>query len=164
MGVKNAHFQSGSIMNIVFPPDSFDCVLALSSLHHLSDAAIIGLLQKSMLWLKPGGAFFSINPSDRRLVGLFRYFFMEKYKELHSPDERELNIGEIKRVFLSAGFKKISVYYSDYFLKPLAFLLPKLPKPVVFFASMADSFLLAMPLLKHFASGFCIVAHKDAQV
>ncbi len=158
--LTNLHFQVGDVEKLNFSPNSFDVIWAPAVLHHLDDALITDILQRSISWLKPGGVFISIDPSNRRFVGLFRRMFSEKYQRYHSPDERELDIQQLSETFRQAGFKDSTIYYIDYFLNPLAWLFPKFPKPLVPLMGVLDSLFLSVPVVQSFASSFSVVAHK----
>ncbi len=158
--IINLDFQVGDIQKLNFPPESFDVIWAPAVLHHLDDVLITDILQRSISWLKPGGVFISIDPSDRRFIGLFRGLFAEKYQRYHSPDERELNIKQLSENFRQAGFKDVNIHYIDYFLNPLAWLFPKFPKLFVPLMGVLDSLFLSVPVVQSFASSFSVVARK----
>lgn len=158
--LNNIEFQVGDVEKLNFQPNSFDVIWAPAVLHHIDDTTITELLQRSISWLKPGGIFISIDPSNRRFVGLFRNIFAEKYQRYHSPDERELDIKKLSDTFLRAGFSSVTIHYTDYFLGPLAWLFPKVPKFLVPVLSSLDSLLLLVPFVKLFASSFAVVAKK----
>lgn len=158
--LKNLHFQAGDITEIDFDDDSFDVIWAPALLHHLDDIAIDKLLDNSRKWLKPGGIFISIDPSSRRLVGLFKNLFAKKYDKYHSPDERELDIKSLTQSLRKAGFKQIIVKYPDYFIGPLAWLFPNIPNFLVSPISFLDTLLSSIPVVNLFASSFSIIARK----
>jgi ubiquinone/menaquinone biosynthesis C-methylase UbiE len=158
--IQNVDFQVGDIQEINYSSNSFDAVWAPALLHHIDDKSIAELLQRSISWLKPGGIFVSIDPSDRRLISLFRNLFADKYEKYHSPDERELDIKALSEKFQKAGFTEVKIHYTDYFLGPLAWLFPKFPRVFIPLVSALDSLLLSIPGIKSLASSFTVVAHK----
>jgi cyclopropane fatty-acyl-phospholipid synthase-like methyltransferase len=158
--LTNLVFQVGDIRNLEMPPNSFDAVLALGVLHHLSESSIKNILRKSRSWLKPGGVFLSIDPSSRRLVKVLKWLVAKTYEKYHSPDERELKVEKVFDTFRQMGFSRITLHYIDFFLHPLAWLVPEFPKIFMPLAMALDSWLCAAPYVRRFASGFAVVAHR----
>jgi SAM-dependent methyltransferase len=136
----------------------FDCVVAFAFLHHLGDALIRETLSEARAGLRPGGVFYSSDPSRRRLVGLFAPFVRETYDRYHSPDERELDPEALRAFAERAGLTDPRIAYVDFFLGPFAWLAPGTPKGLVPALAALDGLALAVPLLRRFASSFSLTA------
>jgi len=158
--LTNLIFQVGDIRNLEMPPNSFDAVLALGILHHLSESSIKNILKNSRSWLKPGGVFLSIDPSSRRFVKVLKWLVVKVYEKYHSPEERELKVENVLDTFREIGFSRITLHYIDFFLNPLIWIVPKFPKILLPLALALDSLLCSTPFVKRFASAFSVVAHK----
>jgi SAM-dependent methyltransferase len=156
----NLFFKVGDIRHLEMPPNSFDAILALGVLHHFNESSFKAILGNSRSWLKPGGVFLSIDPSSRRLVKVLKWFVAKTYEKYHSPDERELKVEKVLDTFHQMGFSRITLHYIDFFLHPLAWLVPEFPKIFMPLALALDSWLCAAPYVRRFASGFAVVAHK----
>jgi SAM-dependent methyltransferase len=135
---------------------SFDVVAAFAFLHHLSDAAIGDILLAARRALRPGGVFYSSDPSRRRLIGAFRGLVSKTYERYHSPDERELDPEALARLAEAAGFVRPAIGYTDYFLGPLAWLAPGTPRPLVPALAALDRLMLSVPRLRRYASSFSL--------
>lgn len=159
-GFKHVEFRRDDVRRLECMTAEYDLIIAIGIFHHLDDAAVRGILAKSLLWLKPGGVFITNDPQDRRLVGLFRGVFKSKYRRYHSAHEQELNAAVLARHFRQAGFSGVRVDYTDFFLDPLAWVFPKFPAWLVGPAKALDDAMLAVPGLRGFASHFSIVARK----
>ncbi len=119
LGLRNARFEEGSSAN-----GPFDAVIAIFFLHHLADEELSALPRKIALWLKPGGAFYSLDPSRARLSGAVgRRLIPWMMKRYQTPDERELDGEVVAALFRGAGFQaRVDMY--DFGSSPLAGLLP----------------------------------------
>jgi hypothetical protein len=133
-------------------------VAAFAFLHHLDDGAIRATLRAARAALRPGGVFYSSDPSSRRLVGLFRGLVRRTYEHYHSPDERELDVHVLQEHAARAGFTRVNVQYSDYFLGPLAWLAPGAPDWLAAPLEALDNLALAVPLARRYASSFSLCA------
>jgi SAM-dependent methyltransferase len=162
VAIAQARAKSAGFANLVFsetPPDGpFDIVAAFAFLHHLDDVAIRETLRAARAALRPGGLFYSSDPSRRRLVGVFRGLARKAYDRYHSPDERELDPRALAALFAEAGFRQPAVGYSDYFLGPLAWLAPGAPRWLAAPLEALDSLALNVPLLRLYASSFDLCA------
>ena len=139
----------------------FDAIAAFAFLHHLEDAAIGETLVAARHALRRGGAFFSADPSRRRLVARFAWLVRRTYERTHSPDERELDPDTLVRLARDAGFSEPRVAYTDYFLGPLAWLAPGTPAGVARLLEALDNAALAIPVVKRFASSFSLLARAS---
>src|SRR4051794_29036947 len=64
LGIGNAHFERATTAQ-----GRFDVVIAIFFLHHLPDDDLAGLPERLKELLVRGGAFYSLDPSRRRLSG-----------------------------------------------------------------------------------------------
>jgi SAM-dependent methyltransferase len=135
---------------------TFDSIVAFAFLHHLSDPMIRDTFSAARAALRPGGVFYSSDPSRRRLVGLFSVLVRATYERYHSPDERELDPETLLALAEDAGFTSPRIAYVDYFLGPLAWLAPGTPKGIVPVLAALDGLALSVPLLRRFASSFSL--------
>jgi SAM-dependent methyltransferase len=165
-----ARAESAGLRNVSFaladrePADfgRFDAVAAFAFLHHLDDAAIRATLAGARQALRPGGCFYSADPSRRRLIGLFKALVGKTYERYHSPDERELEPAMMQGAAQAAGFSPVSLGYTDYFLGPLAWLAPGAPRWLAGPLEALDNLALRAPLARRYASSFSLLAHAPA--
>lgn len=136
----------------------FDAIAAFAFLHHLEDGAIRDTLAEARKALPAGGAFYSCDPSRRRLIGLFAGLVRATYERYHSPDERELDPATLAALALQAGFSRAAIGYVDYFLGPLAWLAPGTPRWLGPALGALDRAALGIPLLRRYASSFSLLA------
>ncbi len=157
-GLANASFiASQTTVPALAHLGRFDCVVAFAFLHHLADAQIGETLQQVRGALRPGGCFYSSDPSRRRLVRLFARWVRESYERHHSPDERELDPEAIAAAAAHAGFAP-AIGYADYFLGPLAWLAPGTPPTLAPLLEVLDNFALHLPGVRRYASSFTMLA------
>ena len=102
----------------------FDVVIAIFFLHHLPDEDLAELPRQLRERLTPGGVFYSLDPSRRRLSGAVgRLVIPWMMKRYQTPDERELEPEWTCRLFRDAGFDaRVEIY--DFGSTPLAGLFP----------------------------------------
>jgi SAM-dependent methyltransferase len=136
----------------------FDAIAAFAFLHHLEDGAIRDTLAQARKALPAGGAFYSSDPSRRRLVGLFTGLVRATYERHHSPDERELDPAALATAAVQSGFASAETGYVDYFLGPLAWLAPGTPRWLAAPLDALDRAALAVPLARRYASSFSLLA------
>jgi SAM-dependent methyltransferase len=166
IGQAKARAEAAGARNISFaisggPPEgskNFDAVVAFAFLHHLDDAAIRATLEGARKALRPGGVFYSSDPSRRRLIGLFTGLVRRTYERYHSPDERELDPEALAAAAAAAGFERPAIGYTDYFLGPLAWLAPGTPRVLGGTLEALDNLALSVPLLRRHASSFSLLA------
>ncbi len=108
--------------------------------------------------LRPGGAFYSSDPSRQRLVGLFTGLVRRAYDRHHSPDEREIEPQALAALAAAAGFSRAAIEFTDYFLGPLAWLAPGTPRWLAPPLEAIDNLALSVPLLRRYASSFSLLA------
>jgi SAM-dependent methyltransferase len=139
----------------------FDCVAAFAFLHHLPEQAITATLAEARKVLRPGGSFYSFDPSTRRLIRLFVGLVRKTYERHHSPDERELDPDRLTALVRGAGFAAPKIDYVDYFFSAVTWLMPGTPgwlgKPLTTF----DALVLNVPVARRFASSFSLTARAS---
>jgi SAM-dependent methyltransferase len=151
LGIANARFEEGSRAQ-----GRFDLVFAVFFLHHLPDAELAELPEQLRELLAPGGVFYSLDPSRRRLSGVVgRLLIPGLMKRYQTPDERELDPRATAALFRRAGFDaRVGIY--DFGSSPLAGLLPGW-RAGYRAARAADDLILKMPGLRDLGSNFEIV-------
>jgi SAM-dependent methyltransferase len=152
LSTPNVRFEEGSDAE-----GQFDVIMAIFFLHHLADGDLAELPRQVRTRLAPGGTFYSLDPSRRRLSGaLGRLLVPWMMKRYQSPDERELEPEATGRIFSAAGFDaRVEMY--DFGSTPLAGLFPGWGWGYGF-ARELDDWLLGFEALRKRGSNFEIVA------
>jgi SAM-dependent methyltransferase len=156
--LNNVQFIEGTPETAQIAPKSFDVVIAIFFLHHLPDT-IPGLASQIAAILKPGGVFYSLDPSRYRLSGAIGELLIPKLMaKYQSPNERQLAPQTTTDHFVTAGLDARFEYY-DFISTPLAGLFPawRLGYRA---ARRIDEALIRTPLLNRASSNFEIIAHK----
>ncbi len=154
-GVRNARFIEGTLESLREPP--FDVVFGIFFLHHLPEPVLAELPARVAALLAPGGVFYSLDPSRRRLSGMVgRLLIPGLMRKYQSPDERELAPRETEKLFLAAGFTCRTDYY-DFGSSPLAGLFPGWAAGYRT-ARRLDDLLVRIPGLRQLGSNFEIIA------
>ena len=154
-GVRNARFIEGTLEGLREPP--FDVVFGIFFLHHLPEPVLAGLPARVAALLVPGGIFYSLDPSRRRLSGMVgRLLIPGLMRKYQSPDERELAPREMEELFLQAGFECRTDYY-DFISSPLAGLFPGWAAGYRA-ARRVDDLIVRIPGLRQLGSNFAVVA------
>jgi SAM-dependent methyltransferase len=117
--IANVRFEQASDAD-----GRFDVVMAIFFLHHLPDGDLAELPRRLRDRLAPGGTFYSLDPSRRRLSGAMgRVLLPWMMKRYRTPDERELVPEATCALFENAGFDAgVNMY--DFGSTPLAGLFP----------------------------------------
>jgi cyclopropane fatty-acyl-phospholipid synthase-like methyltransferase len=156
-GITNARFEKGSLESVAFNGDKFDAIIAIFLLHHLPDSILHDAPALIRDRLNPGGVFYALDPSRRRLSGMVgSLLFPRLMQKYQSPDERQLDPETTAGHFRSAGFTcRTSMY--DFVSSPLAGLLPGW-RTGYRAARAADEVLLRIPGLNKLGSNFELLA------
>jgi SAM-dependent methyltransferase len=151
-GIGNAHFEQGTRAE-----GRFDVAIAIFFLHHLPDSELTSLPYRLREQLTPGGAFYSLDPSRRRLSGAIgRLLFPKLMKRYQTADERELEAEATAAFFREAGWEaRVEMY--DFGSSPLAGLLPGWGAGYRM-ARTLDDWLLRVPALERRGSNFEVIA------
>jgi SAM-dependent methyltransferase len=119
LAIRNVRFEEGSDAD-----GRFEVAMAVFFLHHLPDDALAEVPRQLQRRLVPGGMFYSLDPSRRRLSGAVgRLLIPRMMKRYQTPDERELEPETTCRLFRDAGFDARAEMY-DFGSSALAGLFP----------------------------------------
>jgi SAM-dependent methyltransferase len=155
-GIRNLHFVEGTLESAQFAPASFDVVIAIFFLHHLPDT-VPELARQIAGILKPGGFFYSLDPSRYRLSGAIgELLFPKLMARYQSPNERQLAPGATAEHFAKAGLDAHFEYY-DFVSTPLAGLFPGW-RIGYRAARGVDEALVRVPVLNRVSSNFEVIA------
>jgi SAM-dependent methyltransferase len=152
LGIPNVRFEQGTAAE-----GRFDVAVAIFFLHHLPDAELAALPHQLREQLMPGGVFYSLDPSRRRLSGAVGRLLIPKLmKRYQTEDERELEAEETATLFRSAGWDaRVSMY--DFGSSPLAGLFPGWSVGYRM-ARKLDDAILRVPALARRGSNFEVIA------
>lgn len=158
-GFPNAVFRESAYEEMA--GCTFDVVIAIFFLHHLSDATLAGFPARLRQLLAPGGVFYSLDPSRYRLSGAVgNLLFPSLMKKYQTEDERELSPGATGAMFMGAGYSTQVTYY-DFVSTPLAGLAPGWLAGYRVSRWM-DDILTGVPGLRALSSNFEIIARLPA--
>jgi hypothetical protein len=131
--------------------------IAIFFLHHLPDAELAALPHRLREQLAPGGMFYSLDPSRRRLSGAVGRLLIPKLmKRYQTEDERELEAEETAALFRTAGWEaRVAMY--DFGSSPLAGLFPGWGAGYRM-ARRLDDWVLRAPALARRGSNFEVIA------
>jgi SAM-dependent methyltransferase len=152
LGIGNARFEQGTVAH-----GRFHLVIAIFFLHHLPDDELAALPVRLKEMLAPGGIFYSLDPSSRRLSGTVgRVLIPWMMKRYQTPDERELEPEATASLFRNAGLRVRTATY-DFGSSPFAGLFPGFRAG--YRATRAlDDVLLKIPALNRLGSNFELLA------
>jgi SAM-dependent methyltransferase len=157
-GARNAEFIEGTLEENT-AGGGFDVVFAVFFLHHLPEAELARAPRRILQLLKPGGRFYSLDPSLYRLSGALGSLLIPKLMQKYqSPGEAELAPQRVKRLFDSNGFGCQLSYY-DFGSTPLAGLAPSWTAGYQV-ARIVDDLIVRVPGLRKLSSDFEILAKK----
>jgi SAM-dependent methyltransferase len=158
VNIANLHFIEGTLESAEIGPASFDVVIAIFFLHHLPDT-ILELASQIATILKPGGVFYSLDPSRYRLSGAIGELLIPKLMARYqSPNERQLTPGSTADHFAKAGLDARFEYY-DFLSTPLAGLFPSW-RFGYNATRVIDEALVRIPILKRASSNFEVIGRK----
>jgi SAM-dependent methyltransferase len=157
-GARNADFIEGTLEENS-AGGGFDVVFAVFFLHHLPEPDLAQAPRRIMELLKPGGRFYSLDPSLYRLSGAVGSLLIPKLMQKYqSPGEAELAPQKVKRLFETNGFGCELSYY-DFGSTPLAGLAPSWAAGYQA-ARIVDDLVVRVPWLRKLSSNFEILAKK----
>jgi len=152
-GIPNVRFLEGADP----PAETFDLVIGIFFLHHLPDTLLQAMPRRIHDLLVPGGQFYCLDPSRQRLSGAIGSLLIPKLmKKYQSPDERELDGGELMALFTREGFRCRGGYY-DFVSSPLAGLFPGWRFGYAC-ARRVDDLIVRVPGLRRLGSNFELLA------
>jgi ubiquinone/menaquinone biosynthesis C-methylase UbiE len=158
-GLTNVQFVAGSWQTAALGEEPFDAVVAVFFLHHLphDDLAEFPIQLKRLL--RPGGTFYALDPSARRLSGFLGQLLVPKLMaKYQTEDERQLLPHSTAAPFRSAGFGT-STRWFDFTSTPLAGLFPSWGAGYRL-ARVLDEALTRVPLLNGLSSNFELIARR----
>jgi ubiquinone/menaquinone biosynthesis C-methylase UbiE len=159
--VTNVHFVAGTWQNAALGEEPFDAVVAIFFLHHLPDKDLAAFPIQLMRLLRPGGVFYALDPSARRLSGFLGQLLVPKLMEKYqTEDERQLLPHSTAAPFRAAGFRTATRWF-DFASTPLAGLFPSW-RAGYRLARGLDEALTRVPLLRELSSNFELTALKPA--
>ena len=156
LAIQNVSFVQGAAND---SDGIYDVVIAIFFLHHLPNSLLLEFPARIAPRLKPGGVFYSLDPSSRRLSGAVgRLFVPRLMKKYQSDGERELHPEDTTEPFRLDGFDAHSAIY-DFGSTPIAGLFPG-SRAGYRAARRLDNVLLRVPAVRRFGSNFEILARK----
>jgi len=113
----NTRFHAVNIKE--YQPDAqFDVILMIGVLHHIDDLDYVLGRLKDML--KPGGCLIANEPHPANpLISLARAI-RKRIDPRYSEDQKELEIEELERLFVNAGFENIEMHPQGVLSTPFA--------------------------------------------
>ncbi len=158
-GIHNVEFVCADIARFELD-QSFDTVICVGFLHHLSDREGVELLMRIYEHLKVGGLLHTQDPNVNGLLRkLGRIALGSRYDDFHSDDERELDPDAVRKMFLEVGFDRADVRYMDLSLIPAMQILPRSPLWVMRACALVDRVWCSLPVAR-WASGFAVEAFR----
>lgn len=157
LGLGSVEFICSDIGSFEFDR-SFDTIVCVAFLHHLSDPECLELLGRMRRHLNDGGLLHTQDPNVHgflRKVG--RVVLGSRYDTFHTEDERELDPDSVRQMFLEAGFDRAEIRYMDFSLNPATQIFPDASAWVMRGFTLIDRAWCALPVAR-WASGFAIDA------
>jgi ubiquinone/menaquinone biosynthesis C-methylase UbiE len=155
--VSNVQFVAGAWQTAALDDQPFDAVIAIFFLHHLPDPDLADFAVQLKNFLRPGGMFYALDPSARRLSGFLGKILVPKLMEKYqTEDERQLRPHATAAAFRAAGFDTTTRWF-DFASTPLAGLLPSWAAGYRV-ARVLDEVLTRTPLLRELSSNFELIA------
>jgi 2-polyprenyl-3-methyl-5-hydroxy-6-metoxy-1,4-benzoquinol methylase len=160
-GVSNVDYQCLPLSELSWD-SQFDAVICLAFLHHVPEEDTPELLEQAFAHLKPGGLFYTQEPSKLGLLRkVGRIVLGRRYDKFHSPDERELVPAELAAGLRAAGFDSVKIGYIDLTLIPAYYVLTRGPGLPFYVCRTIDWIWCHSPLAR-WASGFYAHATKKS--
>jgi ubiquinone/menaquinone biosynthesis C-methylase UbiE len=157
--VTNVQFVAGTWQTAALGEEPFDAVVAIFFLHHLPDKDLAAFPIQLMRLLRPGGVFYALDPSARRLSGFLGQLLVPKLMEKYqTEDERQLLPHSTAAPFRAAGFRTATRWF-DFASTPLAGLFPSWAAGYRL-ARALDEALTRVPLLRELSSNFELIARR----
>lgn len=157
--VDNVEFRCQPLSELSWS-ETYDTIVCLAFLHHVSPADLLTLLRQIYDHLVPGGFFYAEDPNVHGILRkIGRVILRDGYERYHSPDERELNPSEIVSLLRQTGFTRVRIGYIDLTLIPALFILAKGPTWPLYACTVLDWLWCHSPLAR-LASGFTTFARR----
>ncbi len=159
LGIQNASFLLAEMDDDVLGQESFDVIIGVFFLHHLPESIDDRLPRRIHRLLKPGGVFYGLDPSSRRLSGVIGKLLVSRLmKKYQTAGEQPLQPARTWKAFARSGFEVHGSYY-DFTSTPLAGLLPS-RRGIYLVSRNVDNVLVKLPLIRLLSSNFEVVAWK----
>ena len=159
-GVNNVRFIAGAWQTAPVAGESFDLVLAIFFLHHLHAEELAAFPAALAPALRPGGVFYGLEPSVRRLSGFLGKLLVPKLmKKYQTEDERQLLPRSTAEPFRMAGFDA-DTHWFDFCSTPLAGLFPDWASGYRL-ARGVDEALTRCPGIRELSSNFELIARRQ---
>jgi SAM-dependent methyltransferase len=165
--VRQARIDSANVSNVEFiegdfdriPPGEFDAIIAIFFLHHLDEIEFAATIDRIHSSLRPGGAFYSLDPNRLRLSGAIGQLLIPKLMARYqTPDEHELDPAQTAAAFARRGFEARYDYF-DFASSPFAGLFPSWGTGYKIVRAL-DEVPIRIPLLRKLGSNFEVIARK----
>jgi len=157
--VSNVQFVAGAWQTAALGEEPFDAVIAIFFLHHLPDRDLTAYPLQLARLLRPGGVFYALDPSARRLSGFLGQLLVPKLmRKYQTHDERQLLPLATAAPFRAAGFETATRWF-DFASTPLAGLFPSWAAGYRI-ARVLDEALTRTPLVRQLSSNFELIARK----
>jgi ubiquinone/menaquinone biosynthesis C-methylase UbiE len=158
--VTNVRFVAGPWQTAALGEEPFDAVVAIFFLHHLPDKDLAEFPIQLRPLLRPGGVFYALDPSARRLSGFLGQLLVPKLMaKFQTEDERQLLPHSTAAPFRAAGFATTTTRWFDFTSTPLAGLFPSWGAGYRL-ARGLDEALTRVPLLRELSSNFELIAQR----
>ena len=158
--IANIQFLAGAWQTSAFE-EPFDAVVAIFFLHHLQDRDLAEFPRQLKRLLRPGGVFYALDPSARRLSGFLGRLLVPKLMEKYqTDDERQLLPRQTAAPFRAAGFET-ATHWFDFASTPLAGLFPGWAAGYRV-TRVLDEALTRIPLLNELSSNFELIARRPS--
>lgn len=159
--LANVNFVAGSWQNAQLAEGPFDFVIAIFFLHHLPNAELLALPDQLAPLLKPGGVFYALDPSARRLAGFLGELLVPKLmKKYQTENEHPLLPRATEAPFRAAGYETVTRWF-DFTSTPIAGLFPAW-RTGYRLGRFLDEGLTRLPLLRQLSSNFELIARRPA--
>jgi SAM-dependent methyltransferase len=126
-GLSNTRFLEGSWPALPLEVGTFDDIIAVFFLHHLSAPAVASFPLQMQPLLRAGGRSYALEPSARRLSGfLGKLLVPNLMKKYQTANERQLLPASTTASFRDAGLVATTRWF-DFCSTPFAGLFPSWP-------------------------------------
>ena len=113
---SNVTVIQADILDVELPEQSFDLVLCIGALHHMSDVKAI--LSRLHRWSKPGSWIIAIEPQRANPLIQMARFIRKRVDSTYDEDQRYFSRSEVLHVFQQTGYQQITLQHQGYISKP----------------------------------------------
>jgi SAM-dependent methyltransferase len=157
--VRNVSFRWAAWESLDESAGVFDIALSVFVLHHLPADELRAAPDRVKRLLRPGGVFYALEPSARRLSGAVGALLLPRLmKKFQTPDERQLHRDAVAGAFAASGYAVRAGWY-DFCSTPIAGLFPGW-RSLYRLARLADNALVSIPGIRALGSNFELVATR----